>query len=218
MERATKLQQDKAGFTLEEDVVHNDFKREMMFYRQAQAAVLEAIPRLHSMNIRTKRPEDYFAQMAKTDEHMNKIRTKLLSKEQGQERAEKMSKLRELKKYGKKVQVEVQQKRLKEKKDMMDEMKKIRKGQGGSLDFLDGDDAGGKKKPNPVGKRNFKDKKFGFGGKKRGLKKNDKKSADDVTGFKPFNKTGAGNKKNMSGKLKRPGKDKRQKIKNKKKK
>ena len=74
-------------------------------FRQTQAAVLEAIPRLHSMNIRTKRPDDYFAQMAKTDEHMNKIRTKLLSKEQGQERLEKMSKLRELKKYGKKVQV-----------------------------------------------------------------------------------------------------------------
>ena len=80
------------------------------------------------MNIETKRPVDYFAQMAKADEHMNKIRTKLLSKEQGQERAEKMSKLRELKKYGKKVQVEVQQKKLKEKKDMMDEMKKIRNG------------------------------------------------------------------------------------------
>ena len=100
----------------------------LLISRQAQAAVLEAIPRLHSMNIKTKRPEDYFAQMAKADEHMNKIRTKLLSKEQGQERAEKMSKLRELKKYGKKVQVEVQQKKLKEKKDMMDEMKKIRNG------------------------------------------------------------------------------------------
>merc|ERR1719427_2593224 len=54
-ERATQLKQDKAGFSLDEDVVHNDFKREMMFYRQAQAAVMEAIPRLHSMNIRTKR-------------------------------------------------------------------------------------------------------------------------------------------------------------------
>merc|ERR1711923_34489 len=96
--------------------------------------------------------------------------------------------------------------------DMMDEMKKIRKGQGGNLDFLDdGGDAGGKKKSNSVGKRNFKDKKFGFGGKKR---------ADDVSGFKPFSKGGAGgpNKRNMKGKLKRPGKDKRQKIKNKKKK
>ena len=211
----------QAAVNLEEDVVHNDFKREMMFYRQAQAAVMDALPRLHSMNVRTRRPEDYFAQMAKSDDHMNKIREKLLVKEQGQQRAEKVAKLRELKKFGKKVQTEVQLKRQKEKKDMMDEMKKIRKGQGGNLDFLDdGGDAGGKKKSNSVGKRNFKDKKFGFGGKKRGMKKNDKKSADDVSGFKPFNKGGAGgqNKKNMKGKLKRPGKDKRQKIKNKKKK
>merc|ERR1719339_814760 len=115
-ERATKLQQDKAGFTLEQDDVHNDFKREMMFYRQAQAAVLEAIPRLQSLNVRTRRPDDYFAQMVKSDDHKNKIRAKLLSKEQGQQRSEKMAKLRELKKFGKKVQIEVQQKRQKEKK------------------------------------------------------------------------------------------------------
>jgi hypothetical protein len=31
------------------------------------------LPRLKSMNIPTKRPEDYFAQMAKTDEHMQKV-------------------------------------------------------------------------------------------------------------------------------------------------
>merc|ERR1719228_2125829 len=136
-ERTKQLQQDKAGVGLGDDVVHNDFKREMMFYRQAQAAVLEAVPRLHSLNIKTKRPEDYFAQMAKSDDHMNKIRAKLLSKEQGQERAEKVAKLRELKKFGKKVQIEVQQKRQKAKKDMMDEMKKIRKGQGGNLEFLE---------------------------------------------------------------------------------
>jgi rRNA-processing protein EBP2 len=181
------------------------------------------------MNIRTKRPEDYFAQMAKTDEHMNKIRTKLLSKEQGQERAEKMSKLRELKKYGKKVQVEVQQKRLKEKKDMMDEMKKIRKGQGGNMDFLEngGGKGQGESKGAVAGKRNAKDKKFGFGGKKRHLKKNDKSSTDDVSGFKPFNKGGAGGKfggksgakggNKGKGPSKRPGKGNRQKMKSKKK-
>jgi len=225
-ERSNKLQQEKAGVSLEDDVVHNDFKREMLFYRQAQAAVLEAIPRLHSMNIRTKRPEDYFAQMAKTDDHMNKIRSKLLSKEQAQQRAEKMSKLRELKKYGKKVQVEVQQKRLKEKKDMMDEMKKIRKGQGGNMEFLENGGGRGDSKGN-VGKRNAKDKKFGFGGKKKNIKKNDKRSTDDVSGFKPFNKGGAGsgNKgkpgfkggKKGKGANKRPGKGNRQKMKNKKK-
>ena len=57
--------------------------------------------------MKTKRPEVYFAQMAKSDQHMNKIKPKLLLKEQEQERAEKIKKLRELKKYGKKVQVEV---------------------------------------------------------------------------------------------------------------
>ncbi len=30
---------------LSDDPVHNDFLREMLFYRQAQAAVMEAIPR-----------------------------------------------------------------------------------------------------------------------------------------------------------------------------
>lgn len=38
-----------------EDPVLNDFKREMLFYRQAQASVLDAIPKLKSMGIPTKR-------------------------------------------------------------------------------------------------------------------------------------------------------------------
>merc|ERR1740128_837944 len=196
--------------------IHNDFKREMMFYRQAQAAVLEAIPRLHSLNVKTRRPDDYFAQMVKSDEHMNKIRAKLLSKEQGQQRSEKMAKLRELKKFGKKVQVEVQQKRQKEKKDMMDEMKKIRKGQGGNMDFLEnkGKVGGGRVEQ----KRAGKDKKFGFGGKKRDVKKNDRKSTDDVSDFRPGQKNRVGAKKGSRVKLAsaRPGKGKRQKMKNKK--
>ena len=56
-----------------EDEVHNDFKRELLFYRQAQAAVMEALPRLKSMGIATRRPDDYFAQMAKSDQHMQKV-------------------------------------------------------------------------------------------------------------------------------------------------
>ena len=81
-ERANRAKQ--AGGKLEEDVVHNDFKREMLFYRQAQAAVLEGLPRLQSLGVKTKRPDDYLAQMAKSDQHMNKIRAKLFSKEQEQ--------------------------------------------------------------------------------------------------------------------------------------
>lgn len=82
--------------------VHDDFRRELRFYCQAQATVLEAIPRLHSMSIPTKRPEDFFAQMAKSDDHMKRVREKLVEKQTAIERSEKAKKLRELRKYGKK--------------------------------------------------------------------------------------------------------------------
>ena len=60
-----------------------------------------------------------------------------------------------------------------------------------------------------------KDEKFGFGGKKRGMKRNDKSSADDISGYKQPRKAGgkfAGKKGGKPGK-KRPGQGKRQKMK-----
>lgn len=42
-------------------------------YRQAQAAVLQAIPKLSKLGIQTKRPMDYFAEMAKSDNQMQKV-------------------------------------------------------------------------------------------------------------------------------------------------
>uniref|UniRef100_A0A8C4XUI1 EBNA1 binding protein 2 n=1 Tax=Falco tinnunculus TaxID=100819 RepID=A0A8C4XUI1_FALTI len=81
----------------------NDFQREMSFYRQAQAAVLEALPRLHKLQIPTRRPDDYFAEMAKSDQQMQKIRQKLKSKQEAMERSEKAKQLRAMRKYGKKV-------------------------------------------------------------------------------------------------------------------
>ena len=45
-------------------------------YRQAQAAVLAVLPRLHQLKVPTKRPTDYFAEMAKTDQQMQKVRNK----------------------------------------------------------------------------------------------------------------------------------------------
>ena len=43
-------------------------------YRQAQASVLEGVSKLHKLGVKTKRPEDYFAEMAKTDDHMKKVK------------------------------------------------------------------------------------------------------------------------------------------------
>ncbi|KAM9796446.1 probable rRNA-processing protein EBP2 [Syngnathus typhle] len=202
----------------------DDFQREMFFYRQAQATVLEALPLLNKHGIPTKRPDDYFAEMAKSDQQMQKIRKKLLSKQAAIEKSEKAKKLREQRKFGKKVQVEVIQKRQKAKKAMMTAVKKYQKGMTDKLDFLEGDQKANtsqssKKAVNnkgPSAKKKFKDQKFGFGGKKSGKKWNTKESHNDVSSFRarvanakgPRGKKGKGGKQN-----KRPGKSARRKMK-----
>ncbi|XP_068175534.1 probable rRNA-processing protein EBP2 [Antennarius striatus] len=207
--------------------VDDDFQREMFFYRQAQATVLEALPLLKKHGIATKRPEDYFAEMAKSDQQMQKIRKKLISKQMNLEKSEKAKKLREQRKFGKKVQIEVIQKRQKEKKAMMSAVKKYQKGMTDKLDFLEGEkkmgkdsNQGPKKALNtkgPNAKRKYKDQKFGFGGKKSGKKWNTKESFNDVSSFRPkvaHAKGNKGGKKGKGGKQnKRPGKSVRKKMK-----
>ncbi|XP_035391916.1 probable rRNA-processing protein EBP2 [Electrophorus electricus] len=208
----------------EEINTEDDFQREMYFYRQAQATVLEALPKLQKCDIPTKRPDDYFAEMAKTDQHMQKIRKKLIQKEMAMEKSEKAKKLREQRKFGKKVQVEVLQKRQKEKKAMLSAVKKYQKGMADKLDFLEGNQEGKKgvatskpqmSKQGPNAKRRYKEQKFGFGGKKKGSKWNTKDSHNDVSSFRA--KTAHGkmdNKFRKAGKKnKRPGKEARRKMK-----
>ena len=70
-------------------------------------------------------------------------------------------------------------------------------------------------------KRQFKDKRFGFGGKKKGGKANTKNSANDVSDYHKNGKSGGGKKMGKMGggaKNKRFGKDRRQKMKGSKKK
>ena len=118
-----------------EELVDNDFKREGLFLKQAEAAVNYALPKLKKNEIMTKRAEDYFAEMAKSDEHMKRVRENLLSKHAEMEKREKVRKLREMKKMGKQIQVEVEKKKLQAKKKMNESIKKFKKG--GDKDDLD---------------------------------------------------------------------------------
>lgn len=124
-------------FSPTEDPVLNDFKREMMFHRQAQSAVLEAIPRLKQMGIATKRPDDYFAEMAKTDDHMQKVRQALMKRQVETQQKERVRQLRIQRKEGKAIQTQVRVERQKEKKEILDQVKKARKGMSDNLDFLE---------------------------------------------------------------------------------
>lgn len=55
--RESQLKNNKKlpQFKPSEDPVLNDFKREMTFHRQAQAALLDAIPKLKALGLPTKR-------------------------------------------------------------------------------------------------------------------------------------------------------------------
>lgn len=197
--------------------VHNDFKREFMLLTQAKDAVLEAIPKLKEAGILTVRPDDYFAEMAKKDDHMKKIRGKLLVLKRQKEKTEKFRSQLKLKKYGKKVQQAVEAERRKKKKEMLDNVKKFRKGKKDNMDFLDDDNKGkrgGKQSQMQQGlqkrtkSRSFRDTKFGYGGRKKGNKSNTTNSTNDTAGFRR-SKPQVGRNSN-----KRPGKGRRQKMKN----
>ncbi|XP_037955257.1 probable rRNA-processing protein EBP2 homolog [Teleopsis dalmanni] len=195
----------------EEDPVINDFKREMLFHRQAQSAVIEGIKKLHALNIKTRRPDDYFAEMAKTDEHMQKVRSNLMAKQEGQAKSERIRQIREQRKMGKLLAKQTKVQREMEKKEMLDKLKKFRKGKLKNLDFLEDAKALESKKKKSAENRKQRNKKFGFGGKKKGLKRNTKASAaglEKVKGARKGGKGGVGNK--------RLGKSRRLKAKSKK--
>jgi rRNA-processing protein EBP2 len=174
--------------------VHNDFKREVHFYKQAQQAVITALEMLHSQGVKTKRPDDYFAQMAKSDDHMKRMKQKLLVIQKKKETHERNKINFQLRKYGKKVQNAVAAERQDKKKKMMNNVKSFQKGKLKDLDFLDDDtQAQMKKKPSQLeklqkqmsgsklnGRRAKRDQKFGYGGKKKGQKRNTNQSLNNI--------------------------------------
>jgi len=221
--RAKQLQGNKKlpQYKPSEDPVLNDFRRENIFHRQAQGAVMEGINRLKKLGIPTSRPDDYFAEMAKSDEHMQKVRENLMKKQMIAQRSEKVRQLRQQKKIAKQMQVEATLKKHAEKRKLMEEVKKYRKGIRKDLDFLD-DKKKPQVKPHPNRKMNTKAQlkmkmkaaKYGYGGKKRGSKWNTKSSSADVSEYKRPPKPGEGKGKGKGGKGKqRLGKNRRMQMK-----
>ena len=73
------------------------------------------------------RPSDYFAEMIKSDAHMERIRQRLLDESAGIKKSEERRKEREGKKFGKRVQIEKLKEREKSKKDMEERLKSLKR-------------------------------------------------------------------------------------------
>lgn len=150
--------------------------------------------------------------MVKSDVHMKKVREVLINKQESMEKSEKAKKQRDLKKMGKQIQIEVAKSRAKDKRDMIDRVNKYKKGKTTKLD-IEGPSKTGKKSGKQK-KMEYKNEKFGYGGQKKRGKYN---TADSASEFKSGFKRGAGPGGPSKGASQRPGKMRRQNIKNRKK-
>lgn len=186
--------------------IYDDTERELAFYRQALDAAKQGKATLLKLKVPFTRPLDYFAEMVKSDEHMDKLKNKLLKEAADIKATEDAKKQRQLKKFGKKVMHETLQERAKQKKETLDRIKSLKKKRSSNemsnddefqiaLEEATAEDRPKRQKPN--GKRQAKDSKYGFGGKKRFLRKNDADSSANIYNQKP------------KGKSSRPGKSKR---------
>ncbi|ODV65508.1 Ebp2-domain-containing protein [Hyphopichia burtonii NRRL Y-1933] len=193
--------------------IYDDTQRELAFYKQGLDAVKQSRATLLKLKVPFSRPLDYFAEMAKSDEHMDKLKNKLLGEAANKKASEDAKKQRQLKKFGKQVQHETLQKRAKEKRETLEKIKSLKKKRGTNelnnddefqiaLEEATREDGGDNKRRKPNSKRLAKDSKYGRGGMKRFKRSNDAESSADVSGFSNHRKGG-------KPKSNRPGKSRR---------
>ena len=196
--------------------IYDDTERELAFYKQALDATTEGRAKLLKLKVPFTRPQDYFAEMVKSDEHMDKLKNKLIKEATEKKASQEARRQRDLKKYGKQVQNATLQERQKQKRETLEKIKGLKRKrqndeiQGDEFDIAieeaTADDKEREQKYQNRGKsskRAAKDKKYGFGGIKRFKRKNDATSSADMSDF---------SQRKMKGKsAKRPGKSRRNK-------
>jgi len=96
--------------------IEDDLEREKLYYSTSLSAANEGLDRLREENVPYTRPEDFFAEMIKTDTHMAKVKGVLLKEKREIEEAQQRSKNRIQRKFTKQTQSDIQKQRKKEKK------------------------------------------------------------------------------------------------------
>lgn len=205
--------------------VHDDLERELSFYKQGLAAVKIGRTELTREKVSFSRPIDYFAEMVKSDEHMDRLKVKLVETETAKKAGQDARRQRELKKFGKQVQHQKLQDRAKDKRETLDKIKSLKRKRAGneistgdfdiaveeaateSNDKRGSSNGRGRGDGKPGARRQAKNSKYGSGGKKKYSKSNTAESSNDMSGFSNKRMKTGGPKSNRPGKSKRaPGK------------
>jgi len=215
--------------TIDADV-DDDLNRELAFYKQALHGAKAARALAADHRLPFTRPDDFFAEMVKTDAHMERIRQRLLDESAGIAQSEARRREREGKKVGKQVQLEKLKERERSKKDMEERLKGLKRKHKGALHNAqaDGDDAFDVAVEDAIGDRpakrarggkaggalprHVRDKKFGSGGHGKRDKQNTRSSTDDFDASARRGQSGSarGRGRGRGGKSQtRPGKSRR---------
>mmetsp|Transcript_17922 Transcript_17922/g.49711 ORF Transcript_17922/g.49711 Transcript_17922/m.49711 type:complete len:428 (-) Transcript_17922:1657-2940(-) len=183
--------------------VHDDLKREVIFYNMALDAVKQARVKCRDAKIPFSRPDDFFAEMVKTDEHMARVKDRLIFEGKkidavAQRKSNKEQKLRSKESHANKL-VEKAKRKRDHFKQVEDWAKSAAQNRGNILDD-DADDqylqrmGGGANK-----KRQAANRKYGFGGKRGRFKQNDRSTLNDTSSFNPRGNFAGGMKKSGGG-------------------
>lgn len=105
----------------------DDLNRELAFYKVCQAAAVDARRMLKKEGVPFSRPGDYFAEMVKSDEHMSRIKQKLYEEAASKKAAAEARRQRDLKKFGKQVQIAKLQQRQKEKRETLEKINSLKR-------------------------------------------------------------------------------------------
>jgi len=187
--------------------IHDDLKREVAFYNSALEAVNLARPKLKDANISLRRPDDFFAEMVKTDDHMAGVKDRLIFENKKMEAVSQRKSNKEQLLRAKESHANRLAEKSKRKRDHFQEVEdwanSAAKNRGGALrDDVDDYYLNKNNRYNgtgPSNKRQNSDKKFGFGGKNGRFKQNDRKSMNDMSGFNPRGNFAGGMKKAKGG-------------------
>ena len=113
----------------------DDLTRELAFYKQSLDAVKEGRERLRKEGVPFARPADYFAEMVKSEEQMGKVRQKMVDEAARKKASSDARRQRDLKKFGKAVQVAKLQERDKAKRDTLDKINVLKRSMFSLLDI-----------------------------------------------------------------------------------
>ncbi len=107
--------------------IDDDLQRELAFMNQSLEAARQARALLRKEGVPFTRPTDFFAETVRSDETMQKVKAKLVEEATAKKASAEARKQRDLKKFGKQVQVQKQQERAKQKRETLEKINLLKK-------------------------------------------------------------------------------------------